>query len=489
MATVYLGRLAGPGGFSRLVAIKRAHAHVARHPEFRAMLLDEGRLAASISHPNVVSTLDVVAEGDDLFLVMEYIPGETLAQIQRFLRERGELMPPSIACAILRGVLLGLWAVHSARDDNGEPLGIVHRDISPQNILVGKDGVARILDFGVAKAAGRLQVTREGQLKGKIAYMAPEQMQGSVTSRTDIYAASIVLWEALTARRLFTGEDDVEIFSKALTAKVDPPSKVARASSGRALDDEAWSKLDAAVLRGLARDPAERFASANEMASALEACVEPASVAEVSAWLGERVAGIEAAAPAVKEERSSVVTVDERGMGVPPATLTKSGQDELALHVRVGVASFSSAVRAGSAPASVDVPVPIPVSLPSGVRSSPWSRARLAIVALAGAVLVVGALVGLTHRSPVAAVSSYVPLAPDPAPSGVPVAPSVSSMLVERAATPAASSARVGPSASDEASAPHTRPKSLPKNHVEHTPRPPVPSQSIDVSHAIDQRH
>src|SRR5271170_7108209 len=138
MATVYLGRLAGPGGFSRPVAIKRPHPHVARHPDFRAMLLDEGRLAASISHPNVVSTLDVVADGDDLFLVMEYVPGETLAQIQRAVQKENDRVPPPIACAILHDVLQGLWAVHSARDERGESLDIVHRDISPQNILVGR---------------------------------------------------------------------------------------------------------------------------------------------------------------------------------------------------------------------------------------------------------------------------------------------------------------------------------------------------------------
>ena len=248
------------------------------------MLLDEGRLAASISHPNVVATLDVVADGDDLFLVMEYVPGETLAQIQRRVQKENESVPLPIACAILHDVLQGLSAVHSAKDERGESLGIVHRDVSPQNILVGCDGITRVLDFGVAKAARRLQVTRDGQLKGKIAYMAPEQMQGNATERTDVYAASIVLWEALTGKRLFTGEDEVEVLSKALASAVEPPSKHARGLA-RMLDGGAWSELDRVVLRGLARNPGDRFASAKEMASALQMCVARASMAEVSAWL------------------------------------------------------------------------------------------------------------------------------------------------------------------------------------------------------------
>jgi serine/threonine protein kinase len=498
MATVYLGRLAGPGGFSRSVAIKRPHAHVARHPEFRAMLLDEGRLAASISHPNVVSTLDVVAEGDDLFLVMEYIPGETLAQIQRVVRRRGEAIPPAIACAILRGVLHGLWAVHSARDELGAPLGIVHRDISPQNILVGKDGVARILDFGVAKAAGRLQVTREGQLKGKIAYMAPEQMQGNVTSRTDVYAASIVLWEALTARRLFSGDDDVEIFSKALTARVEPPSKYARTSSPRALDERdtvGWVKLDAAVLRGLARNPAERFASAQEMASALEECVEPATVAEVSAWLEGTTAGGEEREQVASTERSSIVTVDERGIGAPLATLTKSGQDALAVQVRAGAEPVSNLAQADAAPSSGDS------RLPSDIRA-PRPR-RAALLALGSAALALGGFFLVTHSesssSPVSAEmpSGYstnaAPLvAATPAPSASATAQDTA--VREPASAPgAAPSARLGSGAGfaggDEASSPRVRAKTVLKNRVERSARVPVVSPSIDVSHAIDQRH
>src|SRR5262245_51026591 len=155
MATVHLGRLLGPVGFSRTVAIKRLHAQYAQDPEFVSMFLDEARLAARIRHPNVVPTLDVVATSGELFLVMEYVPGESLSRLARAARDRMERMPPRIVSAIMSGVLHGLHAAHEAKSERGEPLGIVHRDVSPQNVLVGTDGVARVLDFGVAKAAGR----------------------------------------------------------------------------------------------------------------------------------------------------------------------------------------------------------------------------------------------------------------------------------------------------------------------------------------------
>ncbi|MBI4704792.1 MAG: serine/threonine protein kinase [Deltaproteobacteria bacterium] len=204
MATVHIGRLLGPVGFSRTVAIKRLHAQFARDPEFVSMFLDEARLAARIQHPNVVPVIDVVALEGELFLVMDYVHGESLARLLGLLHKAGQAVPTRIAVSLLAGALHGLHAAHEARTERGAPLNIVHRDISPQNILVGVDGAARVVDFGIAKAAGRLQSTRDGQLKGKIMYMAPEQVGlGQVDRRTDVYAASVVLWEALAGRKLF----------------------------------------------------------------------------------------------------------------------------------------------------------------------------------------------------------------------------------------------------------------------------------------------
>ncbi|MCW5833916.1 MAG: serine/threonine protein kinase, partial [Labilithrix sp.] len=178
MARVYLGRMTGSAGFSRPVAIKRLHPELAVQRDFVAMLVDEARLAAHIRHTNVVDTLDLVVSDGAFSLVLEYVEGESLSALIREARARGETVPSPIALAVLYGVLRGLEAAHEARNEEGQPLGIVHRDVSPQNILVGIDGIPRIIDFGVAKALGRILVTRPGEVRGKFSYMAPEQLLG-----------------------------------------------------------------------------------------------------------------------------------------------------------------------------------------------------------------------------------------------------------------------------------------------------------------------
>jgi serine/threonine-protein kinase len=282
MATVHFGCLLGPEGFTRTVAVKRMHPHLAREPEFVAMFLDEARLAARIRHPNVVSTLDVVDTDGELLIVMEYVHGESLAGLLRTVAAKKQRVPVPIACAIVVDLLTGLHAAHEARDARGEPLRLVHRDVSPQNTLVGEDGVSRVLDFGVAKAVGRVQQTREGQVKGKIAYLAPEQVRGAKVSRAiDIYAASVVLWETLTGRQLFRSDRDAELVEKILFGTIDAPS--ARAPN-------IPEALNAVVLRGLARDPAHRYATARDMVRALRECGRVASTSEVADWV-ESVAG------------------------------------------------------------------------------------------------------------------------------------------------------------------------------------------------------
>jgi len=280
MATVHLGRLLGPVGFSRTVAIKRMHSQFARDPQFVAMFLDEARLAAKVRHPNVIATLDVVPTADEVFLVMEYVHGEVLSKLLRATSEERP-MPPPIAVAIMSQVLQGLHAAHEARDESGRPLGIIHRDVSPQNVMVGSDGVARILDFGVAKANSRVHETRSGEIKGKLSYMAPEQIRGGgveLTRGVDIYAAGIVLWEMLTARRLFKAETEAETMFLVLTSEAPPVRSVAPAIS---------EALEAVVSRALERDPAARFANAEEMAVALSRASGAATPIEVAQWLRE----------------------------------------------------------------------------------------------------------------------------------------------------------------------------------------------------------
>jgi eukaryotic-like serine/threonine-protein kinase len=282
MATVHFGRLLGPVGFSRTVAIKRLHPQFAKDPEFVAMFLDEARLAARIQHPNVVATLDVVALSEELLLIMDYIRGEAFSRLMRGARKKSIEPPLSFTATIVTGMLHGLHAAHETTDERGQPLKVVHRDVSPQNILVGVDGVPRLLDFGVAKAGARVQVTRDGQVKGKLSYMSPEQLTGKpVDRRADLFAAGAVLWEALTGKRLFLAEDTQEIIRRIVELPVPPPS---------ALNPAVPPAFDKIVARALEKDPDARYSTAREFAVALEHGVGQMSAREVGEWV-EEIAG------------------------------------------------------------------------------------------------------------------------------------------------------------------------------------------------------
>jgi serine/threonine protein kinase len=296
MATVHLGRLIGTAGFLRTVAIKRLHAQYAHDAEFTSMFLDEARLASRIQHPNVVSTLDVVMREHELLLVMDYIRGESLARLVRRARDLGERLPPRVVIAIVAGALQGLHAAHMAVDEKGQPLGLVHRDMTPQNILVGTDGVARVLDFGVAKAAGRVHTTRDGDIKGKVLYMSPEQLAAQPLTRTaDIYAAGVVLFEALTGVRMFAGDNEGAALTRIIKNDLTMPSAIA----------PELASFDAIVRRASAAAPDDRFATAHDMARALEAVGGAASHSEVSDWV-ERLCG------ELLDERARIVAEIER---------------------------------------------------------------------------------------------------------------------------------------------------------------------------------
>jgi serine/threonine-protein kinase len=325
MGTVHFGRMLSGDTFSRTVAIKRLHPQYAQSPDMVASLLDEARLAARIRHVNVVPTLDVIEHDGETFVVMEYVAGESLAKL---LRATTELTPLPIVAAVLSGVLHGLHAAHEATDERGEPLDIVHRDVSPQNILVGADGVARVLDFGIAKARSRLlDTTRGGQIKGKLAYMSPERLSsGPVDRTTDIYAAGVVLWECIAGERLFRGDDEAQLLAAILLDTIDVPSKRRRSEAA----------LDAVTMRALAREPAERYQTAREFARAIEKAVPPATPDAVREWLegvaGEslreraaRLEAIERAAPAPAAESS---TRDLDAPGEPAGTVDREAPTE-----------------------------------------------------------------------------------------------------------------------------------------------------------------
>lgn len=265
MATVYLGRAVGAGGFERLVAIKTMHPHLSNEPDFVAMFLDEARLAARIRHPNVVGTIDIQQDEQGLLLVMDYIEGPSMSQILRALGKQKKSLPLDITLRIMLDVLAGLHAAHELCGSNGEPLNVVHRDVSPQNILVGTDGIARIMDFGVARAESRIATTRGGDAKGKITYMAPEQaLQKEMDRRVDVYAAALVFWELLTGRRLLRGDNDMVIMNLIFHGNHAAPHEV---------NDSVPRELSDVVMRGIERDRDNRYPTTAAFADAVDQVV------------------------------------------------------------------------------------------------------------------------------------------------------------------------------------------------------------------------
>jgi serine/threonine protein kinase len=264
MAGVYVARALGVAGFERLVAVKVLHPHLAHEEEFISMFLDEARLAARIRHPNVVPTIDISDTPDaGFYLVMEYIEGDHLGALLQRAWKLGKKLPFSVTLRIIVDALEGLGAAHNLTDEAGRPLQLVHRDVSPHNIMVSTDGVARITDFGVAKAEVRLSTTREGQFKGKLAYMAPEHASnGEADQRSDLFSMAIILWESLAGKRLFRAENQAATLNKICLEPIPMPSSV----------DPMLAPFDAILERGLARDPNLRYQSAEEFAEAIENC-------------------------------------------------------------------------------------------------------------------------------------------------------------------------------------------------------------------------
>jgi serine/threonine-protein kinase len=314
MATIHVARQAAAGVVERFVVVKRVHPHLLGLSGFAEMFRDEARVAALIRHPNIVPMLDVVETEGELCLVFDYVESVSLAQLSRIARERGICLPPPIVARIVSDVLAGLHAAHEATGLSGDPLGVVHRDVTPHNILVGLDGASRLIDFGIAKAASRLKDTTGGAIKGKAAYMSPEQARGdAVDRRSDIFSAGIVLHELLTGQPLFHGDDVEESAAllAVLLAPIDPPSTLAP-STPPALDD--------VVLRALARPRAERFETAASFAEAIESVVTPASVHEVSrvvdALAGEHIAELrDHLRTATAAHSSSVVSPRQKSRG------------------------------------------------------------------------------------------------------------------------------------------------------------------------------
>jgi serine/threonine-protein kinase len=258
MANLYLAQLIGTQGFEKVVAIKQIHEHLTENRDFLQMFIDEARLCARITHPNVVQVIELGQIDNSHFIAMEYVEGETLAALTR--RTTPEL---GIVARVIANAAAGLHAAHQLTDENGELLYVVHRDVSPQNILISYEGMVKVADFGVALARGNLHSTSAGQIKGKFAYMAPEQVQqdGVVDHRSDIFALGIVLWELATGHRLFKAQNDAATVTKVKEMEISSPSSLVA---------DFPASLDAVVMRALERDPDRRFQTAEEMEEALD---------------------------------------------------------------------------------------------------------------------------------------------------------------------------------------------------------------------------
>ncbi|NVJ01099.1 protein kinase [Myxococcus sp. AM009] len=392
MAEIYLCTARGAEGFEKEVVIKRVRAFLASDPEFVGMFIAEARLASRLNHANVVQIFDFDKHEDTYYLAMEYVRGCSLWELRKRGKELMEPVPPMLVAHIGAEVARGLHYAHRVRV-NGQPLDLVHRDVTPHNVLLSFDGAVKLTDFGIAKAGNKL--TQPGVLKGKFAYMSPEQARGeAVDARTDIFALGVVLWEMLTGGRLFDGDSEVAVLRAVQLSTIPPPAR---------LNPDVPADLDAAVVRALDRDPALRFQTAAEFERALAQCVlthaRSVDDTDLSAFMRRLFpTSLTQAIPTV-QERTHVVVEGEPapGAGVgavprePTAVLAPPGRSGLALPTSpdedVNAPTFvlprrgeEAALDAAPLPPMATPMMPLPAvassPVPRGAASSEDSRAE-----------------------------------------------------------------------------------------------------------------
>jgi serine/threonine protein kinase len=330
MADVFMARMIGAYGFEKRVALKLLKPEVAADQEHVRMFVREALVAAEFRHPNLAQVYEVGEDAGQLFIAMELVQGISLASMLRLLAEKGGGMPMNVMLRIASDALDGLASAHEARDANDNPLGLVHRDVSPQNVMIGVDGVTKVVDFGIARAEAAFGRTIAPRVKGKFSYMAPEQWKagGALDARADLFALGVVLYEGTTGgSKLFKGEGPRELFRAVTMDPIAPPSTRVHGYP---------RTLEAVVMKSLARDPAERYESAREMREAL------LDVARKERWsLGNKVVAdvlrqalgtseIEQLWPAVREG-DAIAQADVTSIDEPTQTLGKPRQDTIAI--------------------------------------------------------------------------------------------------------------------------------------------------------------
>jgi eukaryotic-like serine/threonine-protein kinase len=451
MATVYVGRLRGAAGFWRLCAVKRAHTHLVEDGVTRALLVSEARLASRLSHPNVVSVFDVEELDGELLLVMEYVEGAALSDLVRSAQARDAVLPPGVGLRIGLDACAGLHAAHELTGDAGERLGLVHRDVSPQNILIGLDGIARITDFGIAKVhTGDGEVrTTTGALKGKVGYMAPEYIRGqAIDRRSDEFALAVVLWEALAGQRLFRGEGELDTMTRVLSAPVPALSRHVEGAD---------TEIDDVFKKALARSPNGRFPDMMAFSRALELAAGPSGLlgthADVARFVKEHVGAEVAARRELVRARIGELDGEQSATRPRPPAVT--------VPIDLATETFDAETFATDA-AEIDEHETIPAETVTNALAQPAPRrpaSRALLIAIGGAVLgVLGTLALVQMRS-----------ADVPAPAVPPPPPAQAARSLEPESTRAPAAApTIEPSASAEPAPPASAPRP-----ARSWPRPP----------------
>lgn len=433
MAEIVLARESLDDGAERTVVIKRVLRHLCREQEFLAMFASEARLAMQLHHPNVVEVVDA-GESDGIpFLVMEALDGADLRTILRDAFSRRTRLPVGVACAIAADVARGLQYAHALRGTNGQPLGVVHRDVSPHNVFVTRDGRVKLLDFGIARSAEQLNVTRTGVFKGKVGYAAPEQMSAMrIDARADLYSLGAVLWEMLTTRKLWRGENAAFVAQAVMSQSPPPPSSIA---------SDVPPKLDAIVMALLARAPASRPASASAIVDALDAIAREKGVTDRAS----AIAALFEHVPANNVDRTELTVAPPPGNADPtlsavdhavtdsmPAPIFADEQDDLddAQFPPTEIAPLESQPGAVAMSRSRRVLVAIALAASVALLAFGFARARTP----ADPPRAAAALTPPAHSEPVAPVPTRAP--PTPPPSVVPAA-GVESTTAPDASTPA----------------------------------------------------
>jgi len=356
MASVHLARMDGPGGFQKWVAIKRIHPHLVEDDQFVDMFLDEARIAAGINHANVAQVFDLGKDDNTYWIAMEYLHGEPLREVMRRAEDRRAIIQPELAARICSDAAEGLHAAHELRGKNGQLLGLVHRDVTPHNLFITYDGYTKVVDFGIAKVADRLSSTRAGTLKGKLAYMSPEQVRGAEVDRTtDLFALGVVLWELTTGHRLFRMDTDLDTLEKVQACVVPPPSTLVA---------DYPVELESVVMKALSKRKQERYSTAREFSRALQSFfmrrgpfVGPEEVSQfVRDVFADRIKKREAHL-AWAAEVTSTINVDQLRAG--QVSLTDTGEDLSGM-------SFDTEDKPTGATAGNGPPPPLSIPMQSG---------------------------------------------------------------------------------------------------------------------------